>query len=218
MSDTWAEVTGRVLERRDEIPPGTCSGTPWEMDLPPRPKATRAHRQAIAELGLRFRPSSIEDLDAHAARLELLALDCADLAPGLLRMACDAVARDARFLPSASEIRSAATALVEERQRMQAHVDRAAQPSRPDAGKGLVIGDSGRVSYEPPRELVDATHDRNRQLMRQGSPWRLVAQDSCTARVRVDDLSDIVPMWRCNGDGTITRLRINGQPMNDEQV
>jgi hypothetical protein len=123
--DWHNDQTGRNLAA-GETPPWTCSETQFQTmaDLPPRQKATRGHRQAIAELGLRFQPANAADLEAHRLRLELLASDCAEIAPSLLRDACDMVARDAKGLPYASEILAAARHLVEERQRIQAATER----------------------------------------------------------------------------------------------
>lgn len=58
----------------------------------------------IGELGLRYRPSAAADLEAHAARLALLALDIADCSPELLRYAIRQWVRQSRFMPTAAEL------------------------------------------------------------------------------------------------------------------
>ena len=80
--------------------------------------ATTAHRRVIAELGLRFPCPRDTDPDEYGARLDFLAHDTAHLATGLLRKACDRAAQSARGLPYASEIIACATAIIEERQRV----------------------------------------------------------------------------------------------------
>lgn len=58
----------------------------------------------MAELGLRFRPISTADLEAHAGRLALLACDLADAPIALLDAAAREWAQDSRFMPTAAEL------------------------------------------------------------------------------------------------------------------
>jgi hypothetical protein len=60
--------------------------------------------QLISELGLRYRPSERADIEAHAARLVLLACDLADLPVEALRKAVDRWAVTKPFMPKACEL------------------------------------------------------------------------------------------------------------------
>ena len=74
-------------------------------------------------------PKDVDPAD-YRRRADLLARDCADLAPGLLRKACDLTARRSRFMPYAAEIRDAAREIVEERQQIRERADAEANPER----------------------------------------------------------------------------------------
>lgn len=80
----------------------------------------------------------MEELEAHRLRLELLAVDCSEISPALLREAGDRVARESPYLPKASEILAAAREIVEERQRIQAASER---HRAFEAGRPVQIGD-----------------------------------------------------------------------------
>lgn len=71
-----------------------------------QPKSVpRETLKIISELGLRYEPSGQSaDLQSHAARVALLAKDCADLNPDMLRVAATRWARAKPFLPKASEL------------------------------------------------------------------------------------------------------------------
>lgn len=60
--------------------------------------------KAIGDLGLRYRPSAKADLQAHAAALELLCQDVADVPVYLLDKAAKRWVRENRFMPRASEL------------------------------------------------------------------------------------------------------------------
>lgn len=71
---------------------------------PPK-SVPRETLKIISELGLRYEPSGqAADLQSHAARVALLAQDCADLNPSMLRSAATRWARAKPFLPKASEL------------------------------------------------------------------------------------------------------------------
>jgi integrase len=76
--------------------------------LPSQPSAEIM--RIVTELGLRYPPANSVDREAHAARVALLAKDCADLNPFHLQAACDEWARGKPFLPRACELREAALA------------------------------------------------------------------------------------------------------------
>jgi hypothetical protein len=65
-------------------------------------------RRIVGEIGLRFRPTAQTDLEAHAARIALLACDVADIPVHLLRQAANAWVQNSRFMPTASELIEAA--------------------------------------------------------------------------------------------------------------
>lgn len=74
----------------------------------PTPNSQRsvpaAVKKAIAELGLRYRPSAQADLEAHAHMIALLTRDVADIPPHILEAAIDQWCRTKPFLPKASEL------------------------------------------------------------------------------------------------------------------
>lgn len=73
----------------------------------------------ISELGLRYEPSGQADLQAHAARVALLAQDCADLNPLKLRHAAMRWAQNRPFMPKASELRAIVNDMESEEWRAQ---------------------------------------------------------------------------------------------------
>lgn len=110
MATAWDDINGR---QPVAVPHST--GLSATSDEPLKP--TRGHIACIAELSLRFPAARDTDSRQYQARLDFLANDTAHLAVPLLRAACDRVALTARGLPYASEIITAATQIVEERQR-----------------------------------------------------------------------------------------------------
>lgn len=73
---------------------------------PPPPSAKTV--EIIGKLGLRYPPANSVDREAHAARIALLAEDCADLDPSWLDEAARRWARDEPFMPRACELRERA--------------------------------------------------------------------------------------------------------------
>ena len=191
--------TGKPIGNIVAAQPWTCSETRSETmdDLPPRQKATRGHRQAVAEIGLRFQPSNAADLEAHRMRLELLAIDCSEITPTLLRHAGDRVAQYSQFLPKASEILAAAREIVEERQRVQRNSGIATNSD------GEIIEHRADVEIGHPCENVERCKERNRQLMRDGANYRVFPVGRFNmGKVQVDDDGAIAPTHICNRDGT----------------
>jgi hypothetical protein len=159
-------------------------------------KPTPGHKRAIAELALRFPAGREYDPDQYQLRLEYLAKDTAHIAVGLLRQACDRVAQTARGLPYASEILTAATAIVEERQRVNPH-DRMSVNS-----DGEIITGRDADYIGDPGDNVERCRERNRQLMREGATYRVFPVGRYNAgRVQVVDDGVIVPNHVCTGDG-----------------
>lgn len=65
----------------------------------------------MGKLGLRYPPASSVDRDAHAARVALLAEDCADIDPEWLDAAAREWAKREPFMPRACELRENALAI-----------------------------------------------------------------------------------------------------------
>lgn len=107
---------GRVL---------TLDSTCYEQPEQPRRRAVPpVIGEIIAKLGLRYRPlSGGADLEAHAEALILLAEDCADMPPPLLDAAARRWAREAKWMPKASELREMARVINSERRTAAAHPD-----------------------------------------------------------------------------------------------
>lgn len=112
MSEAWAETVGTALVRSntDETRQPSCS-----QRHSPSTKPSATQKAIIAELGLRYPPPRDADPDLHAGRIRLLASDCADIPPEILRPACQAAARENTFLPSAAEIRRHAKGVADQR-------------------------------------------------------------------------------------------------------
>jgi hypothetical protein len=66
--------------------------------------------EIIGKLGLRFPPANSVDRDAHAARVALLAEDCADIPPDWLDEAVSRWAKSQPFFPRTCELRADALA------------------------------------------------------------------------------------------------------------
>jgi hypothetical protein len=178
----------------------------------------------MAEIGIIWPCPKDTDPEFHAQRIGMLGWHCRELAPGLLRKAIDLVAiKPGRpnTLATASEIMAAVEHLLAERAAMQRAVElehRQLDGSRSQQPSSGITVEKGRIEYIPPQDQIDAAHEYNRRMIREGSPWRIVAQGNCRAHVLVEDNGTIVPNWRCNGDGTITRLMLDGEPVDGERV
>ena len=68
------------------------------------PKVPTKIRSLIAELGLRYRPTSQADLEAHAGALAMLCVDLADAPPHLLERAIQRHALESPYLPKAADL------------------------------------------------------------------------------------------------------------------
>lgn len=79
----------------------TCIETP-AAEKPRR--VPPAIQKLISELGLRYRPASQADLEAHAAALALLAMDLIDIPPPLLGKAIAKHVLTSPYLPKASDL------------------------------------------------------------------------------------------------------------------
>lgn len=116
-------------------------------------------RRIIGELGLRYRPSAQTDLEAHAARIALLACDLATIPPHLLRRAVDRWVRESQYMPTAAElIRMAREELVGDPtfqpasiQKLQEHCDK--------LNAHHWVADSGCLYFVNKRDKVDGTSE-----------------------------------------------------------
>lgn len=81
-------------------PASTCSEPPEPRSTPP------VILELISQLGLRYQPSAQADMQAHGARVMLLAADMADANPLKLRHAIARWVAAKPFLPKASELRA----------------------------------------------------------------------------------------------------------------
>lgn len=98
---------------------------------PPQPSARTV--EIMGKLGLRYPPASSVDRDAHAARVALLAEDCADIPADWLDYAAREWAKSEPFMPRACELRDKALSygrLINPRPLLTA--PRAELPPRPD--------------------------------------------------------------------------------------
>ena len=93
--------------------------TAWE-DLGPTPRSPSFAQRRLpsgktleiaGKLGLRFPPANTVDREAHAARVALLAEDCADIEPDLFHAAASEWSRRERFFPKACELRELAKSI-----------------------------------------------------------------------------------------------------------
>lgn len=90
--------------------------------------------EIIGKLGLRYPPASNTDREAHAARIALLAEDCADLDPQWLDAAAREWAKSEPFMPRACELRERALSIgrITERSRILPPPTRH-EPPKPEA-------------------------------------------------------------------------------------
>jgi len=129
--------------------------------------------------------------------LDYLAQDTAHLTVPLLRAACDVVARDAKGLPYASEIITAATQLVEERQRVRRDETRV-------NGDGEIQDGEYRPGEVTP-ENAERCRAMNMRLISSDAPYRVVPLGAESAyRVHVADDGTVVPNYVCDGRGGVS--------------
>lgn len=127
--DEWME--NPIFAGRAPTLPSTYSA-PRDEPKPKKRPIPPAVGKVIGELGLRYRPTNAQDLEAHAERLRLLAEDVADIPVNLLEVAAKRWVRENHFMPKASELVDLARGHVTEQtrgtdyglQQLQAHCDR----------------------------------------------------------------------------------------------
>ena len=146
----------RQLTPFEELGP-TRHLTSFEQPTPKLPDAETV--KVIAELGLRYRPSSATDLEAHAAMIALLTKDVAHVPVRYLRMAADKWARENKWMPKAAELIELARSLRPKPSPAESPESEAARRNAtlaPDSRMHWVVehGDVRLVprSYRPPRE------------------------------------------------------------------
>jgi hypothetical protein len=82
----------------DPTPASTCSTLPKRKFVPAK------IRSLISALGLRYAPSAAADMDAHGARVALLAEDMAEADPWKLEQAISQHVARSPYLPKASDL------------------------------------------------------------------------------------------------------------------
>jgi hypothetical protein len=180
----WASLGQKIPSFRGVLPMADFYSA-VDNSLPPRPRAPRAHRTVISEIGLRFPLPRGADLEAHRVRLELLAWDCRHVPADLLREACDRAALKAKGLPYASEILAYVEDLREERHRSQ-------------LGSADRQQTSGSVASQ-------AYAARNREAAEQNAPGRLTSDREFFL------MNDCNETRGCRADGTVIEPRFDAQ-------
>lgn len=94
-----------VLVASDETRSSTSFEQPRARSIP------RAIANLIGKVGLRYEPSVKSDLEAHAARVALLAEDMADADPRKLQLAIQQWAASRPYMPKASDLNEAMAAM-----------------------------------------------------------------------------------------------------------
>lgn len=128
-------------------------------ERPAPPSVSPIVTEIIANLGLRYRPSSQADLEAHAESILLLSQDVRDVPPKYLDAAAKKWARESRFMPKASELLDLSRKLAKDDvagsdaagAQLQAHCDRL---------NGLNNGRDGwRVIGKAPNRTIASARD-----------------------------------------------------------
>lgn len=182
----------------------------------PRAKPVPAKvKEAIAKLGLRYRPTSQTDLEGHAAQLALLATDLHDMPVDLLERAIEEWAVKSPFMPKAFDLVQLAKGYLTKAEPKQAgptdwemmarrYNDRMATDpeARRDvrwAASQTGISMQFDPSYVAPmdRFLDDLADRRLTQADVDRAPkyWRNVAEERGYLR-RMDDGSHILRQWK----------------------
>jgi len=193
-----------------QTPRSTCSDKP-KRTSPPNARI----RDAIAKLGLRYRPTSATDLEAHAGQLALLATDLADMPADLLNRAVEDWAVRSPFMPKAFDLIQLAQSYLPK--------PKEAQPTGPTDWEMLARRYNDRMAADPDtrRDVrwtahatgismqFDASHvsgmDRfiaklhakqlsQAEVDRAPKFWRNVAEERGYLR-RMDDGSHIIRKW-----------------------
>lgn len=189
----WAE-TGGIARPNTAVTlhgSGSRSYVPTLSETDGEVRPSKATKAAIYEMAIRWPCPKDTDPDRYDARLAMLARDCAELAPGLLRKCGDLIARRPgrpTVIPSASEIHEAAEILIAERAARQF---REAQEQAPQG-----------QARDPRTAMLETTlKARNMDLIMQNhrSRWALVGERP--------ELVEVVPVpgarHRCDGQGGV---------------
>lgn len=109
-------------------------------------------RSLISKLGLRYEPSSRADLEAHAARVALLAEDMAEAEPWKLQQAIARHVAHSPYLPKASDLNEIMAALTPRRSNDYVDVVTPANARLEAEGKDI------RWAWNDPRDWGAGTH------------------------------------------------------------
>lgn len=108
-----------------------------------KPSVPPAIKKLISELGLRYRPTSQADLEAHAHALALLCSDLADMPANLLARAIAKHVMESPYLPKASDLVKIAKSFI---------------PTRPHSGP------EGETTAERLNRLMDQDPNSRRDI------------------------------------------------------
>ena len=136
MATAWQETTGSALANIAGSRDGMASSALPQRLMPSDGEPSKPMLAVVHEFAIRWPCPKDTDPDFYSARLKMLARDCGEMSPGLLRKAGDYVARiPGRFntMPSASELYQAAEQVIADRAAKQVAEQRqhAAEQGRP---------------------------------------------------------------------------------------
>lgn len=100
-------ATNPLFAKASEIfaaPGRTLPSTSSDKPRPNVRQASTRTKEAIATLGLRYRPTSQTDLEAHAAQLALLVIDLADVPVAMLERAIQDWSVRSPYMPKAYDL------------------------------------------------------------------------------------------------------------------
>ena len=197
--------------------PSTSSDRP----APSRRQVSAKTKEAIAKLGLRYRPTSQTDLEAHAGQLAMLATDLHDLPVDLLERAIGDWSIKSPFMPKAFDLVQLAKSYLAKAQPQQREVptdweDIARRRNErmnadPEGRRGVrwVANATGATLELDPTYRTDMDrfmgklHDRTataRDVERAPEVWRKIAEERGYLR-RFDDGAFVIRERRCENVG-----------------
>jgi hypothetical protein len=143
----------------------------------PRRKPSATLRRIVGELGLRYRPASAAEIQAHEDKLELLVEDLNGIAEDVLETAAKELAKEKPFMPRASDLIERCKAIRARRpdSAKRANLDQMNAKLRDDnqlAHDGGVrwyrdAADSLKLGHPPGNRGSRCTADQARQILRE---------------------------------------------------
>ncbi|MES2173864.1 MAG: hypothetical protein V4523_07940 [Pseudomonadota bacterium] len=183
--------------------PSTCSDRPRPTSRTIPAKV----RDLIAKLGLRYRPTSQSDLEAHAGQLAMLASDLHDIPADLLESAISEWATRSPYMPKAFDLIQLAKGYLPKPAKpnastpndweSKAHAANDALGARPDGrrdirwvatheGIELQFDQSYRSPFDKFIDRLDGYEIDQREVDRMPERWRKIAEERGYLR-RMDD-------------------------------